>query len=180
MRLNKSDHEISTVFAFPTYLGISCGDVVIGSTVNHSNIIGQPSKEIMFALNLSSERIITISTCTNQTNFSTHLTIVNSTDFSQIFCSNNAQNCSQNSGLSVIRSCLISSGNYVLVVEGFGFDEGNFAVSVSCSKGNLTRFLNICIRNCSVALVNTSHTKGQCSRVTLLSCSQLRGVSKIV
>lgn len=96
-----------------------------GTTTGLPSNFGHPSAEVIFQISISSFTAIKVSTC-NST-FDTFARFYDS-QFQEVCSSDDSSVCSPQTDLF----CSVAPGEYSVLVEGSGFAEGDYVVSVEC------------------------------------------------
>lgn len=129
----------------PTPTLLSCGATLTGSNVNATNEVQGDAGDVVFTLGVDAGTAgvtinVVVTTCDAATDFDTHLFLYRDADLTDLIAQNDdgpRGSCSAAGEISSRTSSLnvgLTSGNeYYLVVTGYGFREGNFGVSSTCT-----------------------------------------------
>jgi len=129
--------EISCgVLDSPSSGALACNSTVSNTTVGASSVIGQASAERVYTLRVDTPRSYTLSTC-NGTDFDTYLHIYTADLLTEV-ASRDDGGC-PNDRLATSLTYTLDAGDYVIAVEGFQGNEGNFTLEVSCGPPSYNR-----------------------------------------
>ena len=117
---------------------VTCGQIVTGTTAGGSHLFGNDANDVLYAFTLSRATTITFDGC--QSAYNTYLRILSADLQTEIdFNDDHGGRCGAGSSVpSHIASRSYPAGSYILVVEGYGNDNGEFSVNMQCATGSPT------------------------------------------
>ena len=111
--------------AFP----IACGDVYVGSTVPDTDSGGNPAPDEFFTFTGSgSPELVTLSLCDGGTDYDSLLRVFSDCTLANEIATNDDA-CGLQSELTFLSD---GTSTYIIMVEGFGSNAGNFSLAVTC------------------------------------------------
>ncbi|MEM7086233.1 MAG: proprotein convertase P-domain-containing protein, partial [Bacteroidota bacterium] len=112
------------VDAFP----IACGDIVVGETITDTDSGGNPANDEWYSFTGSgSPQLVTLSLCDGGTDYDSLLRVFDACGGNEIATNDDA--CGLQSELSFLSD---GTTTYFVMVEGFGSNNGNFSMEVTC------------------------------------------------
>ncbi|PVW16535.1 T9SS-dependent choice-of-anchor J family protein [Marixanthomonas spongiae] len=108
---------------------LSCGDTYIGETVSDTDSGGNAAPDEFFSYTGSGDtEIVTVSLCGSGTDFDTVLKVYDSCDLTTIVAEND-DSCGLQSEVTFVSDGI---SEYLIMVEGFGSNSGNFELTITC------------------------------------------------
>ena len=110
----------------------TCEYFDVGSTMDQPSLYEPPSGDRLYYFSTEQDSIITISTCSEETNYDTYLTLVEVTaDGDFVVASNDDSECTVSGLQSTIVHETVGGRRYLIVVHGYSTREGTYGLSVS-------------------------------------------------
>jgi subtilisin-like proprotein convertase family protein len=108
---------------------VECGDVITGDTSAATNTVGNDAPDVFFSYTgTGEEEVVTLSLCDGGTDYDSFLWVFDDCDLTTLIAAND-DSCGLQSELSFYSD---GTSTYIIVVEGFGTQSGNFSLDVSC------------------------------------------------
>lgn len=95
----------------------------------YTNVLGNAANDVFYSFTLSAPTVVTISTDNSETNYDTNLRLYNSNCGTEI-ASDDDSGITYASGLSSVLTRALCAGTYVVMVEGYSTNTGDFNLSI--------------------------------------------------
>lgn len=109
---------------------IACAETVTGSTQGGANALGTGSSDHFYTFSLVTDSSVQFDSCLSS--FDTFLRIYSSDMGTELHSCDNCGDC----GTRTVLDADLRAGDYILVVEGYGAEEGDYDVVMSCPEQN--------------------------------------------
>merc|ERR1712224_654076 len=105
---------------------IACGGHAEGTTTTRHQRFGNPAPDAVYVLNVNQDSVVSASSCGSE--FDTYLRIFDINGETEICGCDDCGDC----GAQSVLDCDLSSGHYLLVVDGFNDEAGSFSLDITC------------------------------------------------
>ncbi len=111
-------------------IAVECGDTIVGETLTATDSGENPAPDVWYSFT-GGEGTVTLSLCDGGTDYDSYLRVFDACGGNVVAV--NDDYCGPQSFLSFISD---GSSTYIIMVEGFGSNSGNFSLDVSCLLGD--------------------------------------------
>jgi hypothetical protein len=105
---------------------IACGETVTGSTVGGANGLGTGSSDHYYSFNLPVDCAVQFDSCLST--FNTFLRIYSLDMINELHSCDDCGDC----GTRTVLDAELRAGDYILIIEGYSSDEGEYSVTMNC------------------------------------------------
>jgi hypothetical protein len=112
---------------------LTCGGSLQGTTVGGPRLYGAQAPEAYFSIQLAMTTYVIVDSCGSS--FDTTLRLINALDGEELQWNDDSLNwagCTTGQGVQSFIRVTLSSGNYYVVLDGFGNKQGPYIVSMAC------------------------------------------------
>jgi hypothetical protein len=112
---------------------IACGETVTGSTAGAPNLVGNAAGDRLYSFVMAAEGAVQFDSC--DSNFDTFLRIISTQLDTELQSGDDDGDC----GIQTVMDAWLPAGEYVIAVEGYESDEGDFTLVMNCpAEGGTT------------------------------------------